>query len=614
MSALLRRIVWCGAVSFGLVACGGGGSGTPDARVADAGPDAQARDAKLPPPVSDASRVPDAALPAPDGAVSVPDAALPMADARLAPDAAALPDAATPDARVVTPDAALPDAMASPDAAALPDAAPPPEDRTERVFDLTMLHHVDITVAEADMPALESDRENRVPCDIVYDNKELPHSGIRQKGGIGSVSSLNGKPGFSLKFNEFEVGQDLHGLEKLILNNAIQDGTFLHEHIGYALSNRLGIPAARTAHAVVTLNGYTYGIYVVMEATDGDFLRRHFGQDQDGGNLYEGPCCADFVNDIAHMDLKDEADGTGRTRDDLTALANAVRDTPDDMFAETVGGLLDLRNFILSYALDAVLVHWDGYAYNVNNHYIYHRPSDGRFVFMPHGMDQVLGNADFDPFAGPVGILAQRVRAIPALDAQFRAAVEHIAVDEWDVDVVRRQADGVRRVLAQAPLEEPNVARDVRSFQNNVAGVVSEFARRKGVLLRGVAPQVCTAESLDGANFSICTESLTAPDARSRCAALGGALAVPRSDAEQAFIAQTSVADGAVDAWIGADDEALEGVFRDPDGVVLAYTAWGVDRPNGAQDQNCVMLDSGLEGGWNDRACTELHGFVCRVP
>ncbi|MCK6574718.1 CotH kinase family protein, partial [Myxococcota bacterium] len=492
-------------------------------------------------------------------------------------------------------------------------AGPGPEpDPTLAVFDPTVLHFVDITVAEAHLEALENDRENRVPCDIRFDGELLENSGIRQKGGIGSVSSLNGKPGFSIKFNEFERGQDLASLEKLVLNNAIQDRTLVHEHMGYELARRAGIPASRTAHAIVTLNGYTYGIYVVAEAVDDDFLRRWFGEDQDTGNLYEGPCCADFVQDIEHMELDDEDDG--RTRDDLIELARIVRDVPDAELPAALEAELDMRSFILGYALDAAVFHWDGYAFNVNNHYLYRRPADDRFVFMPHGMDQLFQDVNFDPYGWPNGRLAQRVRELPAYDALYREALAFIATDVWDTDAMQARLDTVRRTLATAPRGLETVDRDLRWFEESLPFVRADYAIRKAVLRRGVAPpapEVCT-EITDGrARFALCPEPRTADAAAAHCGELGGTLAVPVDEAQQAFLQVAVLETFGVETWLGLSDALDEGRFLDPEGRRPAYEAWGPDRPNGAEAENCVVFDPNLGGLWNDRACGESRPCVC---
>ena len=625
----LRRLGLAATCALVLGACSAGPDGRPSdtglsGSGADAGPpgDARrpdadsppARDAVAPPsPDADSPPARDAVAP------SSPDADPPPLDSALLPTDA--PSTPSPDAAAPPPvDASPPPADTAPSVA--PDAALPVRpDPTGLIFDLTRLHTVDVVVAEADLEALENDRENRVPCDVTYDGIALPNSGIRQKGGLGSVSSLGAKPGFSLKFDEFDEDQDLFGMERLILNNAIQDRTFLHEHIGYELARQLGLPAQRTAHAVLTLNGYVYGIFVVAEPVDGDFLRRWFGPEQADGNLYEGPCCADFVGDIDHMELKDEVED-GRSRDDLIDLQNIVRDSSDADFPARVSARLDLRNFILGYAFDAAVYHWDGYAFNLNNHYIYHRPSDDRFVFLPHGMDQILQDVNFDPYAWPNGRLSQRIRENPAFDGLFRDAVRHIASHLWDVDFVRDRVEAVRRVLSQAPRGDDNLERDLRWFEENLEAVVADFARRKAVLLGAVAPPppepppepVCTPADRAGEHYVFCSGAVDVPTARADCANRGGLLGWPENDRAAAFFRENAAALSGGDTWIGVDDEAEEGVWRHADGTAADFVDWAPDRPNGAEDQNCALLDFGLDGGWNDRDCAELHGYVCRLP
>ena len=42
-------------------------------------------------------------------------------------------------------------------------------------------------------------------------------------------------------------------------------------------------------------------------------------------------------------------------------------------------------------AIETMLVHSDSYSMNRNNYRLYHDPAIDRIVFMPHGMDRVLG-------------------------------------------------------------------------------------------------------------------------------------------------------------------------------------------------------------------------------
>jgi hypothetical protein len=354
-------------------------------------------------------------------------------------------------------------------------------------FDTRFLHYVSIQVAPEHLEALEYDHEQRIPCDITLNGVAIHNAGIRQKGGAGSGSTLSAKPGWSLKFDEFVKGQRYQGLDKLLLNNANQDRGLLNEHLAYELYRRAGLTAPRTAHAVVMLNGKVYGFYVVREAYDKRALRGMFGDG--GGNLYEGPCCVDFAAPLGspdQLDLKDEQE-EGRTREDLQALAAIVETAPDDTLEQQLEAVLDVDAWLTSYALEVALAHWDGYALNLNNYYLYHRPRDGRFVFLPHGMDQLMDRPDLDPLQVPRSRLAQRVREHPALNARFLARLDTVVREVWNDAAMQARAEAVRDVIESAPRGDPRLRVELKDFQERFP-VQLELFRGRRVLLEGLLP------------------------------------------------------------------------------------------------------------------------------
>lgn len=335
------------------------------------------------------------------------------------------------------------------------------------VFDSTVLHEIAITVDATRLIQLAKDLDNRVPCTIVYDGEEILGAGIRQKGN--TAVALNEKPSFSVKFDEFDDKADLHGFHKILLNNSVQDPTFLREKLGRELHMQAGLFAARLVHAHVTFNGVDSGIYVVVEAIDKDFLQDRFGKKNDEGNLYEGPCCGDFVDDIAHMNLEDEKKD-GRTRDDLIALAEIIKSAPDATFATEVAKKLDLGEFIKIYAFEALLGHADGFAFRGNNHYIYNNPTDSRFVFLPHGMDRILDDAAFDPKQAPITKLPLRIRAIPALDKQFQDQLAQLGTSVWNEARIQTSIDETVALLHKAG-SGARTTNDIADLDENVTAL-----------------------------------------------------------------------------------------------------------------------------------------------
>ena len=82
-----------------------------------------------------------------------------------------------------------------------------------------------------------------------------------------------------------DASQKFHGLKKLMLNNSIQDPSYLNERICGYLFRQAGVPSPRTGHALVVLNGKKLGLYVTKQDFGKDFLKRWFKDAS--GNLYD---------------------------------------------------------------------------------------------------------------------------------------------------------------------------------------------------------------------------------------------------------------------------------------------------------------------------------------
>src|SRR5678815_2062067 len=58
---------------------------------------------------------------------------------------------------------------------------------------------------------------------------------VHLKGAYGSFRSIDDKPGFTLNFDKLVEGQRFHGLQKISLNNSVQDPTYLNDKIAREL-------------------------------------------------------------------------------------------------------------------------------------------------------------------------------------------------------------------------------------------------------------------------------------------------------------------------------------------------------------------------------------------
>ena len=359
-----------------------------------------------------------------------------------------------------------------------------------RVYDTTVLHRIDIVIAPDDARTILNRQSERVRCTFSFDGVVLKDVGIRQAGGtFNAFVPIDQKPTLSVKFDDFIEGQELHGLEKIILKDGRQDTGLAGEHLTYEVYRRAGIAAPLTAHAHVTINGVDSGIYVIREPINRDFLTRNFGRPFSGGNLYELSYGPDPMMSPDRVALKDEVEQQ-RTRNELRGAAEAVQRAPDEGFAAAVSKYLDLDRYITFYAAEAATSNYDGFSFNVNNAYLYAHPRDGRLIMIPYGADSSFWAIARitklrSPFQPPRAALARRVQSIPELAKTFEAEVSRVGREPvWDKVVLLQRLAQVERILATGPATARTAA-DVQRF-TSYRPVIEAFINAGGTT-NGVA-------------------------------------------------------------------------------------------------------------------------------
>ena len=271
-----------------------------------------------------------------------------------------------------------------------------------------------LRIPPASMAKLRSEPRTYAEAEVEVGGATYRGVGVHLKGSAGSKRSIDDHPALTLDFNRFSKGQRVFGLSKLHLNNSVQDPSLINDNLASRTYRAAGIPATRATHAFVDLNGEALGIYVVKEAYDDDYLRRHFPEDKGRhGNLYDGG----FVSDITRNLERDGGNGPS-DHSDLVALREATS-TPLHQRTNALAKVLDVERFRSLVAIQFALDDWDGYVRNRNNYRIYFRP-DGRAVFLPSGMDQLLRNAEAPVRDGAMGRVAAALLAIPAERIRLR--------------------------------------------------------------------------------------------------------------------------------------------------------------------------------------------------
>ena len=280
-------------------------------------------------------------------------------------------------------------------------------------------------------------------ADVTVDGERYADVGLRKKGLVGSNSTV--KPSLKIRFDEYQDGQ-LHDLvDRLTLNNGQQDPAVISQCLGYELFRQAGVPASRCSFTTVEVNGEALGVFSNIEAMEPALLARWY--DDPLGRLWEGQL-SDFRDGWLGTFEVQEGDGDPAA---LEAVAAAL-EQPDDQLLEAIGQAVDLDQYLTFWAMEVLLGHWDGYAGNSNNYFVYQDPSDGRLDFMPWGIDALFDSTT--PFGStrPSSVVA--VTALPrrlylhqaGRDAYF-ARLQELLDTVWDVDAIQARVDAMASLV-----------------------------------------------------------------------------------------------------------------------------------------------------------------------
>lgn len=247
-----------------------------------------------------------------------------------------------------------------------------------RLFDTSKVHTIDIIMDDWDSFIASAQSEEYSVCAVVIDGEVYSNVGIRGKGNtsLSTVASMNSdRYSFKIEFDQYDSTKSYYGLDKLSLNNIIQDTTYMKDYLTYRLMGQFGVAAPLCSYVYITVNGEDWGLYLAVEAVEDAFLQRNYGTDY--GELYKPDSLSfgggrgngmnfdmdDFMNSfegnetdsVSSFDPGDSADNqegqrqAGQTRDngaspsmpsgdELQGMPGMDRNQSSDPAAESSGG------------------------------------------------------------------------------------------------------------------------------------------------------------------------------------------------------------------------------------------------------------------------------------
>jgi spore coat protein CotH len=269
-------------------------------------------------------------------------------------------------------------------------------------------HEGPLPVFRIEVDPANADQLRREPrryaiCTVHFGAQKYEGVGIHIKGAAGSTRAWDDKPALTLSFDKVIAKQRFFGLDKIHLNNSVQDPRYLTEILCSEMMLAAGVPTARAAHCLVELNDRKVGLYVLKEGYDGEFLKRHFGSKD--GNLYDGG----FLQDIDSQPKRTQGSKDVSDHSDLRDAARAARHPNlEERFAK-IEQHVDVDRFLKMAAIEVLTWHWDGYAMHRNNYRVYHDLKTNKLVFIPHGMDQLWWDPNGSIQPGFQGLIMRKL-------------------------------------------------------------------------------------------------------------------------------------------------------------------------------------------------------------
>ena len=272
---------------------------------------------------------------------------------------------------------------------------PSSENTVATAFTPTAVNTLSITISDEnwqdilDNPLDEEYHETA----ITFNGVTLDSVAIRTKGGSSLrnvANSSSDRYSFKVDINEYVSGQKFFGLKKFTLQNSFNDPSYMREVIAYELMDEMSVPTPEHAYVNFYVNGELFGLYLMVEAVDGEFVEKHFTNSN--GDLYKPDGTG---SDLLWLgdDIQSYTDINLQTNEDTTdngAFINFVESLDK---GET--SAIDIDTLLRYMSVSTSLSNLDSYHGPLaHNYYIY--DDDGVFSILPWDFNESFGTFAMD--------------------------------------------------------------------------------------------------------------------------------------------------------------------------------------------------------------------------
>lgn len=383
--------------------------------------------------------------------------------------------------------------------------------KSDYIFDQSKLHTFELNVPQASLAFLDNDpaAEEYVEGSLTFEGETLAEVGIRYKGSIGAfVNCLTGrdwttpsgsktctKLSMKIKINWNSSDDKFYGLKKLQFHSQNLDNSQMRERLGYLLYREMGVPAPRSVHARLIINGEYSGLYALTEQIDGRFTDQNF--DDGDGNLYKEVWPLNSAgnphSDQTYIDALKTNEDEDPTVEMITSFAKEISDASDSDLKAVIEKWMDVDQVLSYIAVDRTIrnddgaFHWycNGNSCNPHNFYWYEEPTENTVHLIPWDLDNAFENIAFN--ANPVTPIEDAWGEIsnncqPFRSGIFGASQRSAACDKLTAGWVSYDSEYKIKLdeFKSGPLSESNVNNLLDSWYKQIQDATLEASQEHG--------------------------------------------------------------------------------------------------------------------------------------
>lgn len=395
------------------------------------------------------------------------------------------------------------------------EAAPSALGYEARLFDAGQVHTIDLRMEDWEGFLETCTNEEYQLCSLTIDGEAVESAAIRAKGNtsLTSVAAYgNDRYSFKVEFDHYDGAGAYHGLDKLSLNNLIQDNTCMKDFLVYRLMAAFGAAAPLCSYVWLTVNGEPWGLYLAVEGIEDAFLERNYGSA--GGNLYK-PDSMSFgggrgngggmgSSDVKLQYVDDDPDSYPNIFDNAKTAVTAADKTRLIAALKILGGegniedAVDVEQVIRYFVVHGFVCNGDSYTGSmVHNYYLYEE--GGLLSMLPWDYNLAFGGfqtadtsgAVNEPIDTPVtgGSLEDRPMAAWIFRSEEHTALYHQYYGEFLSSLLESGwcdalIDETAAMIAPYIAEDPTKFCTEEEFETGVAAL-KDFCTRRTQSVRG---------------------------------------------------------------------------------------------------------------------------------